>query len=96
MLSNDDINNYRELQEEVKEANAERQALKAEIQVYVKQGKERLAKYGLSSFQDIPKLKKMLDEMEKKVLQEREDMIKYCTYMADKKQEKAQIFSKEV
>lgn len=96
MLSKEDINNYRELQKEVNDANVERQTLKAEIQVYVSQGKEKLAKYGFSSFQDIPKLKKMLEELEGKVLQEKEDMLKYCTYMADKKQEKAQIFSREV
>lgn len=96
MLSSDDINTYRTLQKETEDANIERRTIKAEVQVYVQQGKEKLEKYGYTSFSDIPKLKKQLLELEKKVLEEKEQMIKYCTYMAEKKQEKAQIFAKEV
>lgn len=96
MLSNEDITAYRELQKEVQDANVERKTLQAEVQVYIRQGKEKLAKYGYTSFSDIPKLKKKLEDMEAKVLEEKEQMMKYCTYMAEKKQEKAQIFSREV
>lgn len=95
MLENEDIQEYQALVKKMEAANRERESLQTEVKVYVKQGKEILQKYGYSSFSDIAKLKEKLDETEKKVLKEKEEMEKYCTYMAEKKEEKARIFSKE-
>ena len=63
MLSNEEIAEYKQLKKDVDEANVEKQTMKAEIKVFVQQGKEKLAKYGLESYSDIPKLKEMLDDL---------------------------------
>ena len=49
MLSNEEIAEYKRLKKDVDEANVEKQTMKAEIKVFVQQGKEKLAKYGLES-----------------------------------------------
>lgn len=95
MLEKSDIEEYQTLVRKMENANKEREALQTEVKIYVKQGKEILQKYGYSSFSDINKLKEQLEETEKKVLKEKEEMEAYCTYMAEKKEEKARIFSKE-
>lgn len=94
MLTNADIEQYRELKKQTDEANVEKQTMKAEIQVISNQGLERLKKYGLESYSDIPKLQEMMNELEAKVVAEKEKMMEYCTYMANKKLEKATIFNK--
>ena len=66
MLSNEDIENYKQLQKEVADANIEKQTMKAEIQVLRNQGIEKLQKWGLKSFSDIPKLKEKLESLEKR------------------------------
>ena len=53
MLSNADINEYKELQKETADANTEKQQMLAEIKVLKKQGLEKLGKYGFDSFSDI-------------------------------------------
>lgn len=95
MLTNADIERYKELQKQVQEANAEKQTLKAEIKVFHEQGLEKLAKYGFTSYQDLPKFKEKIDQLELKVREEMAQMEEYCKYMADKKIEKISIFSKE-
>ena len=95
MLDNKDIEQYKELQKEVQEANTEKQQMLAEIKVLKKQGLEKLAKYGFDSFSDIPKLKTKLDNLEKQVLKERDEMKEYCAYIAEKKMEKLTLFNKE-
>lgn len=95
MLDNKDIEQYKELQREVQEANTEKQQMLAEIKVLKKQGLEKLAKYGFDSFSDIPKLKTKLDNLEKQVLKERDEMKEYCAYIAEKKMEKLTLFNKE-
>jgi seryl-tRNA synthetase len=92
MLSNEEIAEYKRLKKDVDEANVEKQTMKAEIKVFVQQGKEKLAKYGFESYSDIPKLKDMLDELEEKVRKEKEEMLEYCSYMANKKAEKMTLF----
>ena len=57
MLSNEEIAEYKRLKKDVDEANLEKQTMKAEIKVFVQQGKDKLAKYGFESYNDIPKLK---------------------------------------
>ena len=42
-----------------------------------------------------PKLKAKLEELEKQVLKERDEMKDYCAYIADKKMEKMTLFTKE-
>ena len=64
----------------------------AEIKVFVQQGKEKLAKYGLESYSELPKLKEKLEALEAKVRKEKEEMIEYCSYMANKKAEKMTLF----
>ena len=54
-----------------------------------------MKKYGFESFSDIPKLKAKLEELEKQVLKERDEMKDYCAYIADKKMEKMTLFTKE-
>ena len=93
MLSNDEIAEYKSLRKDVDEANVERQTMKAEIKVFVQQGKDKLAKYGLESFSDIPKLKEMLADLEEKVRAEKTEMMEYCTFIADKKAEKMTLFT---
>lgn len=93
MLSNEEIAEYKRLKKDVDEANVEKQTMKAEIKVFVQQGKEKLAKYGFESYSDIPKLKEMLDDLEDKVRKEKEEMINFCTYMANKKTEKMTLFT---
>ena len=66
--------------------------MKAEIKVFVQQGKEKLAKYGLESYSELPKLKEKLEALEAKVRKEKEEMIEYCSYMANKKAEKMTLF----
>lgn len=95
MLSNQDIAQYKQLKKEVDEANVEKQTMKAEIAVFKKQGLDKLKKYGYESYSDIPKLKELLDDLEKQVKEEKEQMVSYCTYMADKKAEKMAIFTKD-
>lgn len=95
MLSNADINEYKELQKETADANTEKQQMLAEIKVLKKQGLEKLGKYGFDSFSDIPKLKEKLEALEKQVLKEKEEMKEYCSYIADKKMEKMTLFNKE-
>lgn len=95
MLSNEEITEYKRLKKDVDEANLEKQTMKAEIKVFVQQGKEKLAKYGFDSYSDIPKLKEMLDDLEEKVRKERDEMVSYCAYMADKKAEKITLFTGE-
>lgn len=95
MLDSKDIEQYKELQKEVQEANTEKQQILAEIKVLKKQGLEKLAKYGFDSFSDIPKLKAKLESLEKQVLKERDEMKEYCAYIADKKMEKMTLFNKE-
>ena len=72
MLTNADIEQYRELKKQTDEANVEKQTMKAEIQVISNQGLERLKKYGLESYSDIPKLQEMMNELEAKVVAEKE------------------------
>ena len=93
MLSNEEIAEYKQLKKDVDEANVEKQTMKAEIKVFVQQGKEKLAKYGFESYSDIPKLKEMLDELEDKVRTEKQEMLDFCAYMADKKAEKISLFA---
>ena len=95
MLDTKDIEQYKELQKETAEANTEKQQMLAEIKVLRKQGLEKLAKYGYDSFSDIPKLKAKLEDLEKQVLKERDEMKEYCAYIADKKMEKMDMFTKE-
>lgn len=95
MLDTKDIEQYKELQKETAEANTEKQQMLAEIKVLRKQGLEKLAKYGYDSFSDIPKLKAKLEDLEKQVLKERDEMKEYCAYIADKKMEKMDLFTKE-
>lgn len=95
MLSNTDIEQYKELQKEVADANTEKQTMLAEIKVLKNQGLEKLKKYGYESFSDIPKLKAKLEEMEKQIIKERDEMKDYCTYIAEKKMEKVTMFNKE-
>ena len=83
------------MQKETAEANTEKQQMLAEIKVLRKQGLEKLAKYGYDSFSDIPKLKAKLEDLEKQVLKERDEMKEYCAYIADKKMEKMDLFTKE-
>lgn len=94
MLTRADIEQYRELKKQTDDANVEKQTMKAEIQVISNQGLERLKKYGLESYSDIPKLQKMIADLEAEVIAERDKMMEYCTYMANKKVEKATIFNK--
>lgn len=94
MLTRADIEQYRELKKQTDDANVEKQTMKAEIQVISNQGLERLKKYGLESYSDIPKLQKMIADLEAEVIEERDKMMEYCTYMANKKVEKATIFNK--
>ena len=51
MLSNEEIAEYKRLKKDVDEANVEKQTMKAEIKVFVQQGKEKLA----NSFKDTKK-----------------------------------------
>ena len=95
MLDTKDIEQYKELQKETAEANTEKQQMLAEIKVLRKQGLEKLAKYGYDSFSDIPKLNAKLEDLEKQVLKERDEMKEYCAYIADKKMEKMDLFTKE-
>lgn len=95
MLDTKDIEQYKELQKETAEANTEKQQMLAEIKVLRKQGLEKLAKYGYDSFSDIPKLKTKLEDLGKQVLKERDEMKEYCAYIADKKMEKMDLFTKE-
>lgn len=92
MLSNEEIAEYKRLKKDVDEANLEKQTMKAEIKVFVQQGKEKLAKYGFESYSDIPKLKEMLDDLEAQVRKEKDEMVSFCSYMADKKAEKMALF----
>ena len=92
MLSNEEIAEYKRLKKDVDEANVEKQTMKAEIKVFVQQGKEKLAKYGFESYSDIPKLKEMLDDLEAQVRKEKDEMVSFCSYMADKKAEKMSLF----
>ena len=41
MLSNEEIAEYKRLKKDVDEANVEKQTMKAEIKVFVQQGKEK-------------------------------------------------------
>ena len=93
MLSNEDIENYKQLQKEVADANIEKQTMKAEIQVLRNQGIEKLQKWGLKSFSDIPKLKEKLASLEAQVIKEKKEMQEYCAYIADKKMEKMTLFN---
>ena len=95
MLRNSDIEQHKQLQKEVADANPEKQTMLAEIKVLKKQGLDKLKKYGYESFSDIPKLKAKLEELEKQVLKERDEMRDYCAYIADKKMEKMTLFTKE-
>ena len=92
MLSNEEIAEYKRLKKDVDEANVEKQTMKAEIKVFVQQGKEKLAKYGLESYSELPKLKERLEALEAQVRKEKDEMIEYCTYMANKKAEKMTLF----
>ena len=68
MLSNEEIAEYKRLKKDVDEANVEKQTMKAEIKVFVQQGKEKLAKYGLESYSELPKLKEKLEGLEGTVM----------------------------
>ena len=46
MLDSKDIEQYKELQKEVADANTEKQTMLAEIKVLKKQGLDKLKKYG--------------------------------------------------
>ena len=67
MLSNEEIAEYKRLKKDVDEANVEKQTMKAEIKVFVQQGKEKLAKYGLESYSELPKLKEKLEKLEEEL-----------------------------
>ena len=95
MLDTKDIEQYKELQKETAEANTEKQQMLAEIKVLRKQGLEKLAKYGYDSFSDSPQLKAKLEDLETQVLKEQGEMKEYCAYIADKKMEKMDLFTKE-
>ena len=93
MLTSAEINEYKRLKKDVENANMEKNSMKAEIQVLVKQGKEKLAKYGYESYSDIPKLKAKLEALEAKVKDEMKEMTDYCEYIAQKKVEKMTLFA---
>jgi hypothetical protein len=95
MLSNEEIEAYKQLQKQTQEANVDKQTLKTEIKVISEQGLEKLQKYGFESYKDIPKLQAHIEKLEAKVREEAEQMRQYCTYMAEKKMEKLTIFNKD-
>lgn len=93
MLSSNDIEQYKDLQKQTADANAEKQQMLAEIKVLKNQGLEKLKKYGYDSFSDIPKLKAQLEQIEQQVLKERDSMRDYCAFITDKKMEKVTLFN---
>ena len=95
MLSNEEIEAYKQLQKQTQEANVDKQTLKTEIKVISEQGLEKLQKYGFESYKDIPKLQAHIEKLEAKVREEAEQMRQYCTYTAEKKMEKLTIFNKD-
>lgn len=95
MLSNADIERYKDLQKQTQEANNEKRTMQAEIKVYSERGMELLAKYGYESYKDLPKLKERIEKMEKEIVSETQQMEDFCRHMADKKLEKMTIFNKD-
>ena len=74
MLSNEEIEAYKQLQKQTQEANVDKQTLKTEIKVISEQGLEKLQKYGFESYKDIPKLQAHIEKLEAQVRDEAEQM----------------------
>lgn len=91
MLSNSEVEEYKQMIDKYNKAVASEQAMQEQLSLLKKQAQEILAKYGLKKLSDINQLKTKLEEMETEIKESREAMITYIEAINSKKEEKSRI-----
>lgn len=91
MLSNSEVEEYKQMIDKYNKAVASEQAMQEQLSLLKKQAQEILAKYGLKKLSDINQLKTKLEEMETEIKESQEAMIAYIEAINSKKEEKSRI-----
>lgn len=92
MLTEEEINNYKQLIEKGKKAEQELNSIEAEINVRKEQCIEKLKAHGCKKFSDIDTvLLPRLQEIEEKIKNHSTEIEEYIKYVNEKKEEKEQV-----
>ena len=91
MLSNSDIENYKKIVAQFNIAQADEQAMQAQLAMIKKQAQEILQKYGCKKMSEISTLQAKLSDMETEIKKNQEEMIAYIEEVNKKKEEKDRI-----
>ena len=91
MLSNSDIENYKKIVAQFKRAQADEQAMQAQLAMIKKQAQEILQKYGCKKMSEISTLQAKLSDMETEIKKNQEEMLAYIEEVNKKKEEKDRI-----
>ena len=91
MLSNSDIENYKKIVAQFNRAQADEQAMQAQLAVIKKHAQEILQKYGCKKMSEISTLQAKLSDMEAEIKKNQEEMLAYIEEVNKKKEEKDRI-----
>ena len=91
MLSNSDIENYKKIVAQFNIAQADEQAMQAQLAMIKKQAQEILQKYGCKKMSEISTLQAKLSDMETEIKKNQEEMLAYIEEVNKKKEEKDRI-----
>ena len=91
MLSNSDIENYKKIVAQFNRAQADEQAMRAQLAMIKKQAQEILQKYGCKKMSEISTLQAKLSDMETEIKKNQEEMLAYIEEVNKKKEEKDRI-----
>ena len=91
MLSNSDIENHKKIVAQLNRAQADEQAMQAQLAMIKKQAQEILHKYGCKKMSDISTLQAKLSDMETEIKKNQEEMLAYIEEVNKKKEEKDRI-----
>jgi rubrerythrin len=91
MLSNAEIEKYKQIIDQYNKAVADENAMQGQLAVLKKQAQEILQKYGCKKMSEISILQEKLAGMEEEIKQSQEEMLAYIAEVNRKKEEKDRI-----
>ena len=91
MLTDTELNNYKQLLEKGRKAEQELNSIETEINVHKQQCIEKLKSYGYTKFSDVDKMLPKLEEIENKIKEHSAEIEEYIKYVNEKKEEKEGI-----
>lgn len=91
MLSNNDIENYKNVIAKYNKAVSDENAMQSQLALIKKQAQEILQKYGCKSFKDISVLQEKLAGMEEEIKKSEAEMLDYIEKVNKKKAEKDKV-----